>query len=387
MTVPLYLAVDVGSAEIKIAVDGQAQAPVPIPAPRDMHAAALEALSAAQLQRPLSGICIASPEAWLSVADAGSQELLREAWEDRIGIQGITWAGQLTSVAALVSRQRGPGRYLVCDIGASGVRVGMIAVSGTTVSVESVSGAGGGWLQFDQAVRRIAGDVLPEAWHEQAAGQDERLGLVVADAAASPDHLGARALRITLHDSVCDLTAGQVLDCFAATQASLLEHCSQVMGGGPPDTAVLTGGFGWFPLATSVIASVAGSEPLMTGQDTAARGALLFARKEIRLAPEGKERVEVPAHRIRDGILEPVSVEIPWTRPFASPPDGNLMLTSQDLHLRVADQPCRARLAGLRPGPYRIGVRASWAGTSFVVARPESGDEVYAAAIDALDSS
>ena len=88
----------------------------------------------------------------------------------------------------------------------------------------------------------------------------------------------------------------------------------------------------------------------------------------------------VPAHAILyDGLLEEVSVPLPWTAPFAALPDGALLIDRHELDLTVAEQPRTARLPGLAPGPHRVGVRppgpapaSSSSGRSAATARTSS---------------
>ena len=147
----MSLAVDIGALTVKVASD---QEVTTIPAPSGGPRRGIRAALAAQSQR--GGFCVAVPDAWLAgdVAGAGRQEDVRYECEDVAGTGPVVWTGQLAAVAALTAGQHGRGRYLVCDLGGSGVRAGMFDVSDGTVQIVSTHTAdGGGWADFDAAIR------------------------------------------------------------------------------------------------------------------------------------------------------------------------------------------------------------------------------------------
>ena len=64
---------------------------------------------------------------------------------------------------------------------------------------------------------------------------------------------------------------------------------------------------------------------------------------------------------------------LPWSEPFASLPGGVLTVESEELEVTVGGQPRVARLDGLEPGPYLVGLRPTWPGPGVLVVRPASG--------------
>jgi len=297
----------------------------------------------------------------------------------------VTWTGQLAAVAALTAKER--GRYLVCDVGGSGVRAGLFEVADGTVSIEATHAEdGGGWRDFEAAIRSGLPAGLPDAWYGQAVAQEGRASMVLADAAAAPEEFGdTRVYRISGPAGDVDLAARRVIDSFAPTRQRLQTAIQAVTGAGRPDDVVLTGALSWLPLAAQAIAVAVGTAPKVAGCDAAARGALLFARGEVRLAPPAdNQTVTLPAHRIRDGLLEEFSVTLPWTAPFAALPDGALTIDRDELELIVAGQSRTARLRGLVPGPHRVGVRPAWPGPGVLVVRPVAGDHAHVVTLASL---
>ena len=184
----MTLAVDIGALTVKVAApDGVTTVPAPSGGPRAGARAALAAASAR------GGLCAAVPEAWLTgeVGGASLREDVRHECEDVAGAGPVTWTGQLAAVAALTAKQHGRGRYLVCDVGGSGVRAGLFGVSDGTVEIVATHTAdGGGWRDFDAAVRSGIPAGLPGTWYEQAVRQGPRASMVLEDAAASPEEFG-----------------------------------------------------------------------------------------------------------------------------------------------------------------------------------------------------
>jgi hypothetical protein len=373
----MTLAVDIGALTVKIAAeDGVITVPTPSGGPRARIRAALAAA------RPRGALCVAVPEAWLAGEAAGAslQEDVRHEGEDVAGAGPIIWTGQLAAVAALTATQRGRGRYLVCDVGGTGVRAGMFSVSDETVEIMATHAAdGGGWRDFDAAICARTPARLPGTWYEQAAGQERRASMVLEDAAASPEEFGeTRVYRIAGPGGDIDLTARYMIDRFTPTLRRLRAAIEAVTDAGQPEGVVLTGGLSWFPLTARAIAESAGAAPLTVGLDAAARGALLFAHGKIHLAPSAeRQAVTLPMHRIRDGLLEEVCVTLPWTAPFATLPGGALMIDRHELELTVAGRSRTVRLRGLAPGPHRVGVRPTWPGSGVLVVRPVNGDGAH----------
>ena len=369
------LALDVGTATAKLAVDGPSERVVSSPVPAgDWRAFLSGALAAAELALPGDGICLAVPEAWLdgSVEGTTAQEALRQACED-LGIARVIWTSQLAAVAALTARPSASGRYLVADVGATGVRAAVIEAAPPVVRIAAAASADGGGLRdFDAAVRALlpGGEHLPPDWHRSLAGQERRARAVLPRATAAPAYRDAPVYEL----SGCELLAGQLIDCFAPTGQRLRAMATRVLQDGPVDAAVLTGGLSWFPLAQVIIGEIAGVDPVAQTPDAAARGALLFARGTVRLAPPTDlAAVTVPARRIANGELEEVSLTLPWTEPFASPADGPLIIETPELTVDVAGRRVIAGLPGLVPGPCLVGVRAGWSGSIALVVRPADG--------------
>jgi len=341
--------------------------------------------------RPAGQICVTLPDAWFSgsVPEARQYEEIRYACEDGLGLGRITWVGQLAAVAARQATQHGPGRYLIGDIGYAGVRVGSFTISGRNVRTDAVlTRDGGGWAEFDQAVRAaVDGDQLPGDWYEQATMQAERAAEVFKRAAASPDHGDDRAYRLAGRREH-RLTARQMTACFAPVMERLRAGVSAVLGAGSPGIVVLTGGLAWFPLAGQVIRDMLAREPVIAGTGESVRGALLFARGEVsQELPAGLGAVSLPVNRVHGGFLREESLELPWTEPFASPPGGIPPLDGEELVLRVAGQYRTFRLPGLVPGPHLIGVRPGWSGPGVLVVRPAAGGSVHVVSLDAAAGS
>jgi hypothetical protein len=371
------LALDAGTVTAKLAVDGAAEpvtvAPV-VGGPWQTRVSAV--LSAAGAASPVDGICLAVPEAWLDggVEGTTAQEALRHACEDELGITRITWTGQLAAVAALAAQQYGPGRYHIADIGATGVRMALIEVAVPAVRIVAAAGvAGGGWRDFDAAVRtRVPdGGHLPADWYRLVTDQGRRSRTALIQAASYPRY---REAPVTDEAAPHELLAGPLIDCFAATEQRIRTAAARVQQGGPAEVAVLTGGFGWFPLAGSVLADIAGTDPVVLAPDAAARGALLFARGTVRLArPDSLATVTMPMNRIAAGQLEEASLTLPWTEPFASLADEALLINERILTIDIAGRRVTASVPSLMPGPCRVGVRAGWTGRSALVVRPADG--------------
>jgi len=373
------LALDAGTVTAKLAVDGAAEpvivAPVVAGPWRTRVSAVLYAAGAAS---PVDGICLAVPEAWLDGGVEGTteQEALRHACEDELGITRITWTGQLAAVAALAAQQRGPGRYLVADIGATGVRTALIEVAGPVVRiVAAAAAAGGGWRDFDAAVRVQVpgGGYLPGDWYRLVTDQGRRARAALIRATSSPSY---REAPVTDEAAPHELLAGPLIDCFAPTEQRLRTAAAQVLQGGAAEVAVLTGGLGWFPLAATAIADVTGTgpDPVVLRSGAAAQGALLFARGTVRLArPASLATVTMPVNRMAGGQLVQDDLALPWTEPFARPADEALHISEQVVIVDIAGRRVTANVPGLMPGPCRVGVRAGWTGRSVLVVRPDDG--------------
>jgi hypothetical protein len=409
MTMGQHVGIDLGGLTVTVATDRGA--PTQLPAsPGDPAAGVRAALAAAGTP---GTVCIAAPDAWLSGAKAGaaSQEELRHECEDGARTGRVGWAGQLAAVSAFAAADRGPGRYLVCDVGGTGVRAGLFTVSGATVRVEATHAeAGGGWREFEAALRadlRSSGSAsaLPANWYEQALdpADAERAAVVLEEAVTTgrDDALETRVYGIVGAGPVIGLTAGRLIRGFEQTERRLRAAVTAIRGGPRPDHVVLTGGLGWFPLAarTAVIAAgvasagigpmgdAPGDGAVVVGVGAAAQGALLFARGDVSLTPPaGREAVVIPVHRFREGQLEGVCVKLPWTESFASFPGGALTIDRDELEVLVGGEPRVARLRGLVPGVHQIGLRPAWPGPGVLVARPADGGRPHIVPLSDLEA-
>lgn len=332
-------------------------------------------------------LCLAVPDAWLDGSEAGArkQERLRRITEDELGLRRVRWAGQLAAVAALAAGQRtsAPGRYLVCDVGGAGVRVGLCEVGagpapgGAVRHIAVHAEAGGGWRDFDHAIRTELGaerDPGLHAWPEQAAEQERRASLVFARARTSPDFLAARLYSLTGAHGVYELTARQATECFALTadriRTGITAALSGAAGGDSGLITLLAGGLAWFPLAAAVIADSTGTPPVVMPPEAAARGALLIADDQAGLGQRGLPAVSLPVHQVRNGLLEQASVPLSWTCSFAGN-DDPLPLDGEEIVLDIGVGRVTVPLAGLAPGYYRAAVRPSWADDGILVLRAE----------------
>jgi len=388
-----FLAIDPGTVTVKVATDRGGH--MTFNAPPGGPAAAVRAALATRIVP--STVCVAAPDAWLTGTKNGaaSQEDVRHECEDVAGTGQVGWTGQLAAVSAFAAATRGPGRYLICDVGGTGVRAGVFTVTGATVRIETTHAeSGGGWRDFDAAVR--AGlttgqeSALPANWYEQAVtGRRAARAVHVLEEALSSgrdDELSNWVYRIADTDVSVELSARLVIESFEPNERRLRAVVAAVRGDRPPDHVVLTGGLGWLPLTarTAAIATgiatadpgtmgagVPGDASVVLGPDAAAGGALLFARGDVSLEPPaGRGPVAVPVHRFRDGLLEEVSVTLPWTESFATFPGDPPTVDSEELELVVGDKPRVAQLPGLVAGPHLIGLRPAWPGPGVLIVRP-----------------
>lgn len=340
-------------------------------------------------------VVVAVPDNWLNgTAEGGRrQEALRRVAEDELGLRRVAWAGQLAAVAAVAASGRGfaqSGTYLVCDVGGRGVRMATCEVSGRAVRQRSVHVAvGGGWRDFDSGVRAALG--VPNGpglarWHLTAMDQERRARMVLDRAMGDPGFRDARAYTL---DGYLEVSAGQLMDCFAPTGDRIREGVAAVLGGVAPVAVALTGGLAWFPLAGRVLGDVTGVAPDVLGPDAVARGALLIADEQASIAPHGLPPVSLPMHQVRNGLLEELSTPLPWTWSFAREGDESFVIDEPGLALDIGSRRVGLAVAGLASGQYRIGVRPGWSGTGVLVLRrmrpgPASPVTALAAADDGV---
>jgi hypothetical protein len=376
------VAVDIGSRLAKIVPGGD---PGSQERPRLRSGSARAVLT--EVAASGSEVCLAVPDAWLDGSEAGGrqQEALRQIAEDERMLATVTWAGQLAAVAALAASrepagEQDPRGYLVCDAGAAGVRVARCEVSAAPGSryavrqlgVHAVSG--GGWLDFDDAVRAEIGagaDPGLESWYEQAMAQAKRARMVFDRAESAPDFLAARIYTLAGAGTSYELTAAQATRCFAPAAARIRDGVAAVLDGAGQGTAlttVLTGGLAWFPLAAAALRDASGCAPLILRPEAAARGALLLADDQAGLGGGGLPPVSVPMHEVKDGLLTEVSVPLPWTTSFGMA-DQPLYIEDAELTLDIGASRVTVPLPGLAAGPYRTAVRPSWTGGGVLVLR------------------
>ena len=400
-------AVDIGTATMTIARPGALADTSP--PPDGGWPAALASLGPDARR---GGLCLAVPDAWLdgSVAGTAAQEEARHLAEDKHGLSPLRCAGQLSAVAALTARDRGPGRYLICDIGASGVRIVSAQVdgpapgdpadgdtaSGSTAMVVTTIAAhhtDSGWRDFDASLRaRLAADGrrLPADWYRHATTEpeDRRARLVLRQADGNADYADTRAYSIA-GPGGAGIIAAELIGCFTAIRRALTAGIAAVTGGRRPDVTVLTGGFGWFPLVACTVAAATGATgevtgpggPLIVPAEAAAEGALLFASGQARQAAAPPLTVTLPAYRISGGLLQTADLPLDWTSPFAELAGGPLHLEGDDLMLTINGSPATVPLPGLTPGPHLIGIRRGWSGAAALVARPVAGGAPRIAAL------
>lgn len=402
----MHVAVDAGSLATKVAsglagavAEPRFRVEAAVSGPRESLATALAGVGRAEGGE----IWLAVPDIWLDGSETGGrqQEACRHLVESELQSAGVVhWVGQLAAVAVLAASRRGftgDGRYLVCDVGGRGVRVGVCEVVGRTVRQVAVRDApGGGWADLDAAVRTALSAGSDEGltgWYQAAMTQERRARTVLEQAKGNPGFRDARAYRLTGRRGEYELSAGQAADCFVGTADRIRAGIAAVLeASGPavPEAAVLTGGLAWFPEATAVVAEAAGVTPAVLGLEAASHGALLIAAGQASQAWPGLPPVTVPMHQIRDGRLADATVALPWTAPFAAPEGDPLILDNPELTLDVAGRLMVARLPSIVPGPYRIGVRPTWRGSGLLVVRPvQAADEsaVHVIPLDALETA
>lgn len=392
------IALDVGSVTAKVAVAGSEGAlrrssVAASPGSRRVALSAALAAVRTDLGGDPDSVCFAVPDVWLSADPAGGRafEDFRYLAENGLGLGGASWTGHAVAVTAAATGRwpaAGDGRYLICDIGASGVRTAVCAVAGQQVAlVTSAAAAGYGAAHFVANATSAAGaqgdpglgDWLP------AIRDQPRLVVALERAAVDPAFLETRACTLTGAAGSYSLTAGQLTDSFAPVAQALRAGVLELLDGEPPTVAVLTGGLGWFPLAAHAVAAAAGVTPKVADTDTAAVGALLLHRGSMRQAPVSLPPVKLPVHQVRNGLLEEERLDLPWSRSFA-PLDGEpITCESDQVGLDIAGKPYLVRLPGLRPGRYQIGVRPAHPGRGLLVLRAAGSPSRNAVHISVLE--
>jgi hypothetical protein len=308
-------------------------------------------------------------------------------------VAAVSWVGQLVAVAGwAASLEDAPaaGRYLVCDVGGSGVRAALCQVAGREVQTLATGESAGGWEDLSRRLRAaLPGDAAGglDSWYRTAQQQGERAALVLAQAAADPAFRDARAYTLAGPPGPdrTDLTAGQLIDSFAPTADHIRRVIAAVIGAAQPDLAVLTGGLAWLPLAASAVAAAAGSPPKVLGLRAAAHGALLIARGLIQLAPARRPAVRLPVHQVSGGLIEEARLPLPWNWSFAPLEAEQVAFDEPAVVLEIAGELSTVQLPGLVPGRYRIGLRPARPGHGVLVIRSEAGPDRAAVHISPLD--
>lgn len=390
------VAVDVGTLTTKVAVARAGAAPqlsslTTAAGSGRVFLSEVVAKARAQLGGRLPQICFAVPDSWLSAEVAGGQayEEFRHVVEDEMGLAELSWIGHAPAVTAAAADRwpdAGDGRYLICDIGGSGVRAAVCEVTGQEIRlVAACAAVGDGEQEFGTralAAAQAESDLGPAGWHAQIR-QQPRLALVLERAVADPSFLDTPACTLVGANRSYGLTGGQLVDSFAPTAERLRAGISAVLAGERPAVAVLTGGLGWFPLAARAVAEAAGVAPKIADPQAAAAGALLVCRGVLHLAPISGPPVHLPVHQVKHGLLEEERLELPWTRSFASLGGEPLVLDTTQVPLEISGRPRTVRLPGLTPGSYLIGVRpgSPWRGL-LVLREADSDDAVHISPLD-----
>ncbi|MBO2465719.1 hypothetical protein [Actinomadura violacea] len=306
-------------------------------------------------------VTCAVPDHWRDHgAGLARQELLHATV---LPVGPATLVGRFAAVAAHAAARTGPGRYLVCDAGASGTGVGLCEVSGESVRlVDGAFDAAAGGDAFAAAVAPGRGREFAAA----AAQHAERLAAVLATAREKA--LFRNALAVRAGD--VEVTAGALLEAFEPVGARIAALAGRWSAGSA--RPVLTGGFAGFPLVAEALPGA-----LRPGPHAAVEGAALFAGGVFREAP--LPDVRLPIHRIRDGLPAEAEIGVPG-RPgrFAALNGRDLLLCHRrepalgvpslmlddagTLPVEVDGRPAPCRAAALPPGAYRLGLRAATRG-------------------------
>ncbi|GAA0256294.1 hypothetical protein GCM10009527_060370 [Actinomadura nitritigenes] len=351
-------AVDVGTATTRI----RTAAGLTVLATPPPEAIAGVLTRAAGTGRPVT--CVV-PDHWRDHgAGLARQELLHATV---LPVGPATLIGRFAAVAAHAAARTGPGRYLVCDAGASGTGFGLCEVSGESVRlVDAAFDAAAGGDAFAEAVAPGRG----REFAASAARGAERLAAVLATAREKA--LFRNALAVRAGD--LEITAGALLEAFEPVGARLAALAGRWSAASA--RPVLTGGFAGFPpVADALSNALADAAPL--GPHAAVEGAALFADGVFREAP--LPDVRLPIHRIRDGLPAGAEIGVPG-RPgrFAALNGRDLLLCHRrepalgapslmlddagTLPVEVDGRPAPCRAPGLAPGAYRLGLRAATRG-------------------------
>ncbi|PRX66975.1 hypothetical protein B0I32_105415 [Nonomuraea fuscirosea] len=263
------------------------------------------------------------------------------------------------AIAAVIRPGGAESTWLVCDAGENAFTVALAdAHDGLIRPVSVVTEPRLGRWAFVEAVTAATGAETGAEMGRALREGGVRLAAVIRQAMRH-DYVRDEAV-------VAGATAGLVLDTFTA----FAERIKALLPSCPGAEIILIGGFADFPPVRQAIADGACREPRTLDVAAIARGACDVAEGRISVAAT-HEQVALPLHRTRAGLLEEVAVPVPaGLGQFAQLDDRPLVLSNRGtlvagptlperLPLLVGDERCRAGLAGLPPGDYRVGVRGA----------------------------
>jgi hypothetical protein len=368
MTGSADVVLDVGSVQTKIACTGPYMISRPtlggVELPGFLRRLVTDVL--AEAGADLGAIWVVVPEPWYDGTTAGAQaqEELRGI-VDGLGATQVRWVGQVP--AATAALHPGPGSYLICDLGASGLTIGRCEVTNGAVhpcAAVVCAPLGGRVLLHGIAARHgtaVIADLLAMLGEEGGLA-----GRILERARTDPAYLEYPVFQA--------VTAGELLEYFGPVADRIRTGIAEVLDGRAVAGAVVTGGFGEFALITQLIRETTGLEPLTC---TAVSGALAIAAGDVALAdPDGSE-VCVAVHEVRNGLLE--SHWIPVGAPFAEfrgvPLVVRIGLGDKPVHLEMDGRARAVGLPPLIPGAYQIGLRPARSGPGVLVFRPEAGGD------------
>jgi len=252
--------------------------------------------------------------------------------------------------------------FPVCDLAPNGLHAGLVEVSGGRVRVERrVSEPGLGWSSFAGAVARaLPGRSGADVQRALAEGEPRIRAVLplVRDDAAFGD---TPAVWV---DGQA-VTAGLLLDCLTSYAQRVRAVLGELVEG--EAEPVLAGEFtGFPPLREFVFGEEA--KVLASGPHAAARGADHLASGRFTEPERAPVGLELPLHRVRNGLLEEKAVVIPEGpgeyasldgRPLRLGVGHDDVRLEDGLVLESAERTHRPDLSSLPPGSYRVGLRMS----------------------------
>lgn len=313
------------------------------------------ALHLGGLVTPGCGIAVLLP-------DAGDELRLQEVVHPAVAPYGTAvYSSRLAALAAAAGAQGLSGPVLVCDLTPNGLYAGVAEVAEGRVQVDHrIHEPGLGWAAFTEAVARaLPGPDGPSVARALSQG-GERLAVTLDLARNDTAYADTPAVWVEDHP----VGAGLLLECFAPyarrVRAALDEARAMAA------QRALAGEFAVF----SALGGPLFDKSLPLGPHAAAQGAVHLASGRFAEPAPAPIPLTLPLHRIKDGLLEELSVPIPCgPGRFASLQGGPLRLgTGPDdvpwaeragLVLETAAGERRLDLAALPPGSYQVGARVS----------------------------